>query len=132
MTQNAHPPGVADTGKPIASRDRRFWAYAMQVVGAVIGACATVLTFMLVPAHIARASSMDDYGAAVDLGWTALGLGLVVIPASAIGAGIATLGLPVLRGYRRSPVAYVLIGIAVLGLVVSVAAYVMIQEQRGH
>ena len=131
MTLNARPPGVTGTGKPIASGRRRFSAYAMHGIGAVIGACATILTLAVVPARIADASSMDEYGSAVSLGWLAFGLAVVAIPASAVGAVIAALGLPILRGYRRSPVAYVLIGVAVLGSVVSLAAFFWVQAERG-
>lgn len=130
MTLNAHP-RVTTAGKPVADGHRRFWAYALQALGAVIGACATFFTLSIVPAGIADASSLDEYGEAVTLGWLAFWQFMVVVPVSAVGALIATLGLPILRGYRRSPAAYVLIGVAGVGLVVSCAAFFMIQAERG-
>lgn len=130
MTLDAHPL-VTEAGKPIASGQRRFSAYALQALGAVIGACATFITLSVVPARIADASSLDEYGQAVSLGWLAFWQFMVVVPAAAVGALIAALGLPILRGYRRSPAAYVLIGVAGLGLVVSGAASFMVQAERG-
>jgi hypothetical protein len=50
-------------------------------------------------------SSLDEYGSAVSLRCIAVGLGMIAIPAAAVWALIATLGLPVLHGYRRSPAA---------------------------
>lgn len=130
MTLDAHPL-VTEAGKPIASGQRRFSAYALQVLGAVIGTCATIFSLSVVPAGIADASSLDEYGQAVSLGWLAFWQFMVVVPAAAVGALIAALGLPILRGYRRSPAAYVLIGVAGLGLVVSGAASFMVQAERG-
>lgn len=130
MTLNADPL-VTEAGKPIASGQRRFSAYAVHGLGAVIGACATIFTIRVVPAGIADASSLDEYGQAVSLGWLAFWQFMVVVPASAVGALTATLGLPILRGYRRSAAAYVLIGVAGLGLVVSGAAFFMVQAERG-
>lgn len=130
MTLDAHPL-VTEAGKPIASGQRRFSAYALQVLGAVIGACATIFSLSVVPAGIADASSLDEYGQAVSLGWLAFWQFMVVVPAAAVGALIAMLGLPILRGYRRRSAAYVLIGVAGLGLVVSGAAFFMVQAERG-
>ncbi len=130
MTLNAHP-RVTTAGKPIAGGQRRFWAYALQALGAVIGACAIIFTLSVVPARIADASSLDRYGQVVSLGWLAFWQFMVVIPVSAVGVLIATLGLPILRRYRRGPAAYVLIGVAGFGLVVSGAAFFMIQAERG-
>lgn len=121
-----------EVGKPIASGQRRFSAYALQLLGAVIGASAIILTVLVVPASIADASSLGyEYGQAVSLGWLAFWQFMVVVPASAVGALIASLGLLILRGYRRSLAAYVLIGVAWVGLVVSGAACFMIQAERG-
>ncbi|MGR2752840.1 hypothetical protein [Agromyces arachidis] len=128
MTLDLHP---AKTGRPTATGLRRFSAYALHTLGAVIGACAAIFTLAFVPAWIANAASHTEYGRAVSLGWDAFWLAMVVVPAAAIGVVIATLALLVLRGYRRSPVAYVLIGVAGSGLVISVAGFLMIQAERG-
>ncbi|MCD2442828.1 hypothetical protein LQ757_11140 [Agromyces sp. SYSU K20354] len=119
-------------GKPIASGQRRFSAYALQLVGAVVGASAIIFTVLVLPARIADASSHGyEYGQAVSLGWLAFWQFMVVVPASAVGALIASLGLLILRGYRRSLADYVLIGVAGVGLVVSGAACFVIQAERG-
>ncbi len=130
MTLDAHPL-VTEAGKPIASGQRQFSAYALQTLGAVIGACATIFTLLVVPARIADASSLDEYGQAVSLGWLAFWQLMVVVPAAAVGALIASVGLAILRGYRRRSAAYVMIGVAGLGLVVSGAAFFMVQAERG-
>jgi hypothetical protein len=56
-------------------------------------------------AYSTAVSSLDEYGSAVSLRCIAVGLGMIAIPAAAVWALIATLGLPVLHGYRRSPAA---------------------------
>lgn len=40
---------------------------------------------------------------------------------------MATFGLPIFRGYRRSPAAYILVGVTALELVVPVAALFMVR-----
>jgi hypothetical protein len=130
MTSNAHLL-VTEAGKPIASGRRRFLAYGLHGLGAVIGACVTIFTLSVVPAGITDASSLDEYGRTVSLGWLAFWQFLIVVPAAAVGASIATLGLPILRGHRRSPAASVLIGVAGMGLVVSGAASLVVQAERG-
>ena len=131
MTLNEDPL-ITGVGRPLASGQRRFSAYALQTLGAVIGACATILTLSVVPAGIADAASLGyEYGQAVSLGWLAFWQFMIVIPAAAIGALIASLGLLILRGYRRGPAAYVLIGVAWVGFVVSGAACFAIQAERG-
>ncbi|MGR2752168.1 hypothetical protein [Agromyces arachidis] len=128
MTLDAH---ATTTGRPTATGLRRFSAYALQALGAVIGASAAVFTLAFVPAWIAGAASQTEYGRSVSLGWDAFWLAMVVVPAAAVGTVIATLALLILRGHRRSPVGYVLIGVAGLGLVVSVAGFLVIQAERG-
>ncbi|GAA2030471.1 hypothetical protein GCM10009819_12780 [Agromyces tropicus] len=128
MTLHAHP---TRTERPTASGLRRFSAYVLHTLGAVIGACAAIFTLAFVPAWIAGAASQTEYGQAVSLGWDAFWQVMVVVPAAAVGVLIAMLALLILRGYRRNPVAYVLIGVAGLGLVVSVAGFNIIQAERG-
>lgn len=128
MKLQVHP---TKTGSPAATGLRRFSAYALHTLGAVIGACAAILTLALVPARIADAASHDEYGQAVSLGWLALWQVTVVVPTAAVVLVIATLALLILRGHRRGPVVYVLIGVAGSGLVISVAGFLMIQAERG-
>ncbi|THG34334.1 hypothetical protein E6C70_08615 [Glaciibacter flavus] len=124
----------ARQGKPLASGQRIFWAYTLHVLGAILGACAGGLALWLVPRDIASRDWLidagDDYGATVSMAWDAGGL-IVLVMASAIGVLIAALGLPVLRGHHRNPLGYVLIGLALVGLMAAVAGYCVMENERG-
>ena len=52
---------------------------------------------------------------------------MIVIPTAVVGALMATFGLSIFRGYRRSPAAYILVGVTALELVVPVAALFMVR-----
>ncbi|MET4158304.1 hypothetical protein [Agromyces sp. PvR057] len=128
MTLDAGP-RATDGPEPSASGQRRFWAYALYSLGAIIGACVMILAVPVV-ARIAETSALDEYGRAVSLAWMSV-FEVVLVVSAAVGAIVALLGLAVLRGYRRGAAAYVLIGLAVLGLIVAAAALLMVQAERG-
>jgi hypothetical protein len=128
MTLDAQP-RATNGPEPSASGQRRFSAYALHSLGAVIGACAIIIAFPI-PARIAETSALDEYGRAVSLAWMSA-FEFVLVVSAAVGVVIAMLGLPILRGYRRGAAAYVLIGLAGLGLIVSAAALLMVQAERG-
>jgi hypothetical protein len=127
MSLDAHP-RTTEGRKPRATGQRRFWAHALLSLGAVTGACAIFLSWS-VRERIAETSVLDDYRTSVSLAWSSA-FQFVIVASAAVGAVVATLGLPALRGYRRGAAAYVLIGLAGLGLAFSGAMFLLVQAAR--
>ncbi|MEJ3404801.1 hypothetical protein WDJ51_08655 [Rathayibacter sp. YIM 133350] len=133
VQQGSVEAGGRRPGKPLASGARMFWAYTLHTVGAIFGACAAGYTLWQVPqmiaSHTAFIDAGQDYSARVSLAWDESFL-LVAVAAAAFGVLIAGSGLPVLRGYRRSPIAYLLVGVAIAGVVVSAIGYSLLQSEN--
>ncbi|KQO97684.1 hypothetical protein [Leifsonia sp. Leaf264] len=124
--------GGGRSAKPRASGQRLFWAYALHGLGALIGVIAVGLTLWLAPMYYGIYAQLidagDSYGAGVTRAWNTAFLDAIAVFA-ALGVLIAVAGLPVLRGRYRSPIAWILVGVAVVGLVAAIVGVVVIQNQ---